>query len=115
MHIILFPSTSDDSLATHDSLIVHHSYNVKHITPKKIEKAVKNLLHYQRVTGVLHKAALKDLILIRLLKIKMFFIQYNDKENKFRRVTALYIPTLSLIVSLAAAVASILALVSVKS
>ncbi|WP_139508544.1 hypothetical protein, partial [Escherichia coli] len=63
----------------------------------------------------LHKAALKDLILIRLLKIKMFFIQYNDKENKFRRVTALYIPTLSLIVSLAAAVASILALVSVKS
>ncbi|EEW1749351.1 TPA: hypothetical protein ROS48_004478 [Escherichia coli] len=113
MHIILFPSTSDDSLATHDSLIVHHSYNVKHITPKKIEKAVKNLLHYHRVTGVLHKAALKDLI--RLLKIKMFFIQYNDKENKFRRVTALYIPTLSLIVSLAAAVASILALVSVKS
>lgn len=115
VHIILFPSTSDDSLATHDSLIVHHSYNVKHITPKKIEKAVKNLLHYHRVTGVLHKAALKDLILIRLLKIKMFFIQYNDKENKFRRVTALYIPTLSLIVSLAAAVASILALVSVKS
>ncbi|HFX4296532.1 TPA: hypothetical protein ACIEMG_005179, partial [Escherichia coli] len=39
VHIILFPSTSDDSLATHDSLIVHHSYNVKHITPKKIEKA----------------------------------------------------------------------------
>ncbi|HGC4412719.1 TPA: hypothetical protein ACIYMA_004884 [Escherichia coli] len=115
VHIILFPSTSDDSLATHDSLIVHHSYDVKHITPKKIEKAVKNLLHYHRVTGVLHKAALKDLILIRLLKIKMFFIQYNDKENKFRRVTALYIPTLSLIVSLAAAVASILALVSVKS
>ncbi|MCV5747019.1 hypothetical protein OFN42_43075, partial [Escherichia coli] len=75
----------------------------------------KNVLHYHRVTGVLHKAALKDLILIRLLKIKMFFIQYNDKENKFRRVTALYIPTLSLIVSLAAAVASILALVSVKS
>lgn len=35
VHIILFPSTSDDSLATHDSLIVHHSYNVKHITPKK--------------------------------------------------------------------------------
>ena len=111
VHMIIFPSTSEDSLAKHDSLILHHSYNVKDITSKKLEKAVKNLLHFHRVTGVLHKATLIDVLIVKLLRLKMYFIQYADKESKFKRVTALYIALLSLLISLSAAVASILALI----
>ncbi|EPL3976167.1 MULTISPECIES: hypothetical protein [Serratia] len=111
VHMIIFPSTSEDSLAKHDSLILHHSYNVKDITPKKLEKAVKNLLHFHRVTGVLHKATLIEVLIVKILRLKMYFIQYADKESKFKRITALYIPLLSLLVSLSAAIASIFALI----
>lgn len=111
VNMFIFPSTSEDSLAKHESLILQHSYNVKDITPKKLEKAVKNLVHFHRVTGVLHKATFKDALIVRLLRLKMYFIQYTDKESKFKRVTALYIPLLSLIISLSAAAASIIALI----
>ncbi len=110
VHMILFPSTSEDSGAKNDPLIIHHSYNPKNLTPKRIEKAVKNLIHYHRVTGVLHKVTIKDKFIVRLLKMKMYFLQYTDKENKFKRITALYIPLFSLIVALAAAITSFVAL-----
>lgn len=114
VHMMLFPSSSEDSLAKHDTLILHYSYNVKDITEKKIEKAVKKMLYYHRVTGVLHKATIWDMLVVRVMKIRMFFIQYLDKDKKFQRVTALYIPTISLIISVAAAIISVLAIVLAK-
>lgn len=114
VHMMLFPSSSEDSLAKHDTLILHYSYNVKDITEKKIEKAVRKMLHYHRVTGVLHKATIWDRLVVRAMKIRMFFIQYLDKDKKFQRVTALYIPTISLIISVAAVIISVLAIVLAK-
>ncbi|WP_237391376.1 hypothetical protein [Dryocola clanedunensis] len=108
VHMMLFPSSSEDSMAEHDSLIIFHSYNAKNITPTIIENGVRDLLRYHRVTGVLHKSSIKDMLRIKLLRVKTYFIQYNDKENKFKRLTALYIPALTLFVTLLATIATIL-------
>ncbi|MBJ8975301.1 hypothetical protein I5438_01730 [Citrobacter freundii] len=92
-------------------MILHHTYNAKTITAKRIEKYVKAFIRYHRYTGVLHQSTLTDKLFVRWLKIRMFWIQYLNPNEKFKRYSGLYIPVLSLLVAFVAAIASILSLV----
>lgn len=109
--VMILPSKSQDSLAEHTHIILHHTYNARTITAKRIEKYVKAFIRYHRYTGVLHQSTLTDELIIRWLKIRMFWIQYLNPNEKFKRYSGLYIPVLSLLVAFVAAIASILSLV----
>lgn len=109
--VMILPSKSEDSLAEHTHIILHHTYNARTITAKRLEKYVKAFIRYHRYTGVLHQSTLTDKLIIRWLKIRMFWIQYLNPNEKFKRYSGLYIPGLSLLVSLSAAIASIIALI----
>ncbi|TDX13018.1 hypothetical protein EDF88_4299 [Buttiauxella sp. BIGb0552] len=111
INIMILPSKSEDSLAKHTHIILHYTYNARTITPKRIEKCVKAFIHYHRYTGVLHQSTLADNLVVRWLKIRMYWIQYLNPNEKFKRYSGLYIPIVSLIVAFAAAIASILSLV----
>lgn len=109
IHIFVDPANTEDSVAVHDYLILYHTYDAKNITKKRIEKCVKNFIHYQRFTGVLYRKTFKDRCIVRWLKTKMYFIQYLEPKEKFTRYSDLYIPIISMIVATVAAVASLMA------
>ncbi len=109
IHIFVDPAKTEDSVAVHDYLILYHTYDAKNITKNRIEKCVKNFIHYQRFTGVLYRKTFKDRCIVRWLKTKMYFIQYLEPKEKFTRYSALYIPLISMIVATVAAVASLIA------
>jgi len=106
IHIFADPPKTEDSMAVHSYLILYQTYDAKNITNKRLEKWVKNFIHYQRVTGVLYRKTFKDKWIVRWLKTKMYFIQYLEPKKKFIRYSALYIPLISMIVATVAAVAS---------
>lgn len=109
IHILVEPPKTEDSVAVHSYLILYQTYDAKNITSKRIEKSVKNFIHYQRYSGVLYRKTFKDRWVVRWLKTKMYFIQYLEPKNKFIRYSALYIPLISMIVATIAAVASLIA------
>lgn len=111
INVMILPSTSEDSLAEHDHIIIDYTYNASTITPDKIEKYVKAFLRYHRYTGVLHKTTLADKLIISWLKIKMFWIEYLNPDEVYKRYSGLYIPALSLIVGFVAMIISLMALV----
>lgn len=109
IHIFADPPKTEDSMAVHSYLILYQTYDAKNIINKRIEKCVQNFIHYQRFTGVLYRKTFKDRCIVRWLKTKMYFIQYIKPQEKFKRYSALYIPLMSTIAAIVAAVATLLA------
>lgn len=109
VHIFVDPPTSEDSVAENSDLILYHTYDAQNITDRRIKKCIKILIRYQRFTGVLYRNSLLDRWVVRWCKTKTYLIRYLNPNEKFIRYSALYIPLISTIAAIVAAVSSLLA------
>lgn len=109
VHIFVDPPTSEDSVAENSDLILYHTYDAQNITDRRIKKCIKILIRYQRFSGVLYRNSLRDRWVVRWYKTKTYLIRYLNPNEKFKRYSALYIPLISTIAAIFAAVASLLA------
>ncbi|WP_409076067.1 hypothetical protein ACF2G4_20255 (plasmid) [Pantoea sp. C3] len=100
VQVFLEPSTSEDSMAIHNALLLYYTPNAKSITPEMIDRWLKFLFAYQRVTGVLHTPSLMDKVTVFWCKGKSFFMMYDTPKTKFKRYAGIYIPGVTLLVSL---------------
>lgn len=99
VQVFLDPSTSEDSKAVHKFLLVYFTSDPKNISTQMIDRWVKYLFAYQRVTGVLHQASFSDKCIVSYCKFKSFLMQYDTPDTKFKRYAGIYIPSVTLLIT----------------
>lgn len=93
--VFISPSTSGDSKAVDADINIYTTYNPAAVTEKVIRKWIKQFFLYHRCTGVLHHPSYTDRLKCYLLKIHCSVRAYLHPDERFKRVTGLYIPTIS--------------------
>ena len=93
--VFISPSTSGDSEADHEDINIYTTYNPADVTEKVIRKWIKQFFLYHHCTGVLHHPSYIDRLKCYFLKIHCSVRAYLNPDERFKRVTGLYIPTIS--------------------
>lgn len=93
--VFISPSTSGDSVAVDADINIYTTYNPADVTEKVIRKWIKQFFLYHRCTGILHHPSYIDRFKCYLLKIHCSVREYLHPDERFKRVTGLYIPTVS--------------------
>lgn len=93
--VFISPSTSGDSEAVHADINIYTTYNPADVTEKVIRKWIKQFFLYHRCTAVLHHPSYIDRLKCYFLKIHCSVRAYLHPDERFKRVTGLYIPSIS--------------------
>lgn len=107
--ISMSPAKSEDSLASNKPIILYETYDAGKITDKIIDRSVKSLIRFHRKTGVLHRTTFKDKWVVRWLRIRMFFSEYETGEQKLKKYSGLYFPIWVLVIAVLTLIVTYLA------
>ncbi|WP_208744521.1 hypothetical protein [Citrobacter portucalensis] len=108
--VFIHPATSKQSGADYKTLIVYHNQKGARFSDRRLEKLVDELCIYHLYTSVLFENNFFLRFRYMLLKLKSFRWTYFDGEKKFKFSSGIYIPLVSLIVSMVALVVAFIAL-----
>lgn len=107
--ISMSPSKSEDSLASNNPIILFESYDASKITDEIIVESVKSLIRFHRRTGVLHRTTFKDKWVVRWLRVRMFFSEYETNEQKLKKYSGLYFPVWAIVIAVLTLIVTYLA------
>jgi len=107
--ISMSPSKSEDSLASNNPIILYQTYDAGELTDKIIERFGRTLFRFHRKTGVLHRTTFKDKWVVRWLRIRMFFSEYETSAQKLKKYSGLYFPVWALLIAVLTLIVTYLA------
>ncbi|WP_162900976.1 hypothetical protein [Erwinia persicina] len=92
--VFIFPSTSTESVADYKGINIYSTYNPGVVTDELVRKWIKKLFLYDRSTGRLHTITKFERLKYYLLLIQSYLLSYRFEEERFKKLTGVYIPIL---------------------